>query len=93
MVQVVPNGPLLDYKQAFREPHDLESHRQSKREPPIALWCDAHAEPVEGDFFPTVGLYQEANSSAEESTCGTPHEQPNRCTGCDVATILGKTAR
>ena len=43
----------------------LESHRQTKREPPVTLRRKADAQVVEGNFLPLVGLDERAGDRAE----------------------------
>ena len=82
VVHVLPNGPLLDYRQAFGEQelkasnaagtlgaswlrYALESHRQPEPKPSVTLRREAHAQELERDFLPTVGLGECANDSTE----------------------------
>ncbi len=106
MVQVLPNGPLLDYRQAFGERelkapnaartlraswlrYVLEAHRQPEPEPSVTLGRDAHAELVERDFLPTVGVEESTDDGSEQqSSSGTSSydETPETWTFRAIAT-------
>ncbi len=55
----------------------LESHRQPEPEPAVTLRPEAHAQPVERDFLPTVGFTGRSDDSTDARAENTERRASN----------------